>query len=299
MWCLQEQIQLPSLQPLTRILHNYLTRDDYSLREFHNNIQQYNTAFAMTSVGVKIDNSVTRQSGPYCFKIQGELHHLTGALLSHSDHSPTYAQIYILDTAEQLNIRRLNNRNLDPVVMDDLQTMLLDSHPYIGHYHYAYELIREKPVEEQKEISIRLHVNLQQDQRTHNLPTAEEIAVIIPEEGMDHAIDNRDVVLRARGGRLEYISQNSPSYAALHYVLLFPKGENGWHPRIPIRGAQLRERGENTRQRDREEYAHSQVVSDRCYYAYRLHVRNGPQPPLFYGGELFQQFVVDAWANCE
>jgi len=115
----------------------------------------------MTSVGVKIDNSVTRQSGPYCFKIQGGLHHLTGALLPHNDHPPIYAQIYILDTAEQLNIRRLNNRNLDPVVMDDLQTMLLDSHPYIGHYHHAYELIMEKPVEKQKEISIRLHVNLQ------------------------------------------------------------------------------------------------------------------------------------------
>jgi len=36
--CLQGQIQLPSLQPLTGILHNYLTRDDYSLREFCNNI---------------------------------------------------------------------------------------------------------------------------------------------------------------------------------------------------------------------------------------------------------------------
>ena len=190
----------------------------------------------MTSVEVKIDNSVTRQSGPYCFKIQGELHHLTGALLPHNDHPPTYAQIYILDTAEQLNIRRLNNRNLDPVVMDDLQTMLLDSHLYIGHYRHVYELIREKPVEEQKKISIRLHVNLQQDQRTHNLPIAEEIAVIIPEEEMYHAIDNRDVVLQARGGRLKRISQNSPSYAALHYVLLFPKGENGWHPRIPICG---------------------------------------------------------------
>jgi len=149
----------------------------------------------MTSVGVKIDNSVTRQSGPYCFKIQGELHHLTGALLSHSDHPPTYAQIYILDTAEQLNVRRLNNRNLDPVVMDNLQTMLLDNHPYIGYYHYAYELIREKLVEEQEEITIRLYVNLQQDQRTHNLPTAEEIAVIIPEEEVHHAMDNRDVVL--------------------------------------------------------------------------------------------------------
>ena len=36
---LQEQIQLSSLQPLTGILQNYLTRDDYSSREFHNNIQ--------------------------------------------------------------------------------------------------------------------------------------------------------------------------------------------------------------------------------------------------------------------
>jgi len=159
---LQEQIQLPPFQPLTRILHNYLTGDDYSSREFHNNIRQYNAAFAMTSVGVKIDNSVTRQLGPYCFKIQGELYYLTSApFLPHSDQTPMYAQIYILDTAEQLNVRRANNNNLDPVVMDNLQTMLLDNHPYIGHYRHAYELIREKPVDEQEEITIRLHVNLQ------------------------------------------------------------------------------------------------------------------------------------------
>jgi len=79
---------------------------------------------------------------------------------------------------------------------------------------------------------------------------------------------------------------------------LFPKGENGWHPRIPIYGAQLREQEENARQRDGKEQAHLQVVSDTCYYAYCLHVRDGPQLSLFYSGKLFQQFVVDAWANC-
>jgi len=79
--------------------------------------------------------------------------------------------------------------------MNNLQIMLLDNHPYIGHYRHAYELIREKPVEEQKKITIRLHVNLQQDQRTHNLSTAEEIAVIIPEKEIYHAIDNSNVVL--------------------------------------------------------------------------------------------------------
>ena len=73
--------------------------------------------------------------------------------------------------------------------------MLLNSHPYIGHYHHAYELIRKKPVEEQEKITIRLYVNLQQDQRTYNLSTAKEIAVIIPKEGVHHVMNNRDIVL--------------------------------------------------------------------------------------------------------
>ena len=60
-----------------------------------------------------------------------------------------YAQIYILDIVEQLNVRRANNNNLDPMVMDNLQMMLPDSHPYIGYYYHTYELIKEKPADEQ------------------------------------------------------------------------------------------------------------------------------------------------------
>ena len=61
------------------------------------------------------------------------------------------------------------------------------------------------------------------------------------------------MVLQTRGGQLKQISQNSPSFAALYYVLLFPKRENRWHPRIPIHSTQLKEQGENGRQRDGEE----------------------------------------------
>jgi len=39
---------------------------------------------------------------------------------------------------------------------------------------------------------------LQQDQRTHNLLTAEEISVIILEEGVYYAMNNRDMVLHVR-----------------------------------------------------------------------------------------------------
>jgi len=98
----------------------------------------------------------------------------------------------------QENFATIYSSILDSMIMNNLQTMLLDSYLYIGQYYYTYELIRDKPVDKQQEIKIRLCVNLQYDQQTHNLSTAEEIAVIIPEEGVYYAIDNRDVVLWAR-----------------------------------------------------------------------------------------------------
>ena len=117
---LQGQIQLSLLQLLTGTLHNYLIGDNYFLREFCNNIQQYSTAFAITLVEVKINNLVTRQLNPYYFKIQGELHYLTGTLLPHTNQTLIYVQIYILDTIEQLNVRRANNNNLDLMVINNI-----------------------------------------------------------------------------------------------------------------------------------------------------------------------------------
>jgi len=84
------------------------------------------------------------------------------------------------------------------------------------------------------------------------------------------------VVLQTREEQHEQISQNSPLYAVLYYILLFPKGENGWYPRIPICGTQLSKQRENRRQRDEKEWTCSQVVSDTYYYTYCLHVRDGP-----------------------
>jgi len=73
--------------------------------------------------------------------------------------------------------------------------MLLDSYLYISWYHYIYELIRDKPVDEQQEDRIRLYIDLQYNQQTHNLPTAKEIIVIISKERVHYIIDNRDMVL--------------------------------------------------------------------------------------------------------
>ena len=94
--------------------------------------------------------------------------------------------------------------------------------------------MNEKPPGEQHHICIILTTN-GMDPRRYNLPNdSNEIAAIIPGNGSEDVKKDRDIVLHWQDGRLEEISNLHPLYAPLHYVLLFPSGEYGWHPRIPI-----------------------------------------------------------------
>ena len=212
---------------------------------------------------------------------------MSGALLPLPGHTLKYAQIYIHDPNQQLAERQGNNQNLNPEIMRIIQGVLNQSHPYVPLCRQAYEIMREKPPEEHHTVAIQLRAERNQDLRRYNLPVAgDEVAVIIPGDGSEECSDHRDIVLRLRGGHLRRISHLHPSYSTLHYVVLFPRGEDGWHADIPaMRGPAGRRRSPN--------------VSERCYYAHRLHPRPGIPPPLFWGGNLFQQYVVDAWASVE
>ncbi len=50
------------------------------------------------------------------------------------------------------------------------------------------------------------------------------------------AVDRRDVVVAQQAGLLQRISELHVGYMALHYPLLFPYSEDGWHPNIPLNG---------------------------------------------------------------
>ena len=75
-----------------------------------------------------MDLAVTNAPGPYCFRINGELHHLSGSLLPENGEHEAYAQIYIHDPAMQLDMRQRLNENLNPIIMTELQAMLHDTH---------------------------------------------------------------------------------------------------------------------------------------------------------------------------
>lgn len=289
--CLQGKVRLPALlDPPEQMLHLLRHVTNAPFRE---KIRQYNSAFAFTSVGVKLDESITQSSGPYAFKIHGGLYHKTGALVAEEGRNPSYAQLYILDPEEALNQRVENNRGshgqalLDGPTMQVIQDILYEVNPYINLYKNAHQIMSEKPPEEQHTIAMRLVLQQGDDQRRYNLPTVSEVAAVIPArtdaEQQQQKSDYCEVVLRMRGGGLYYISQCHPMYTPLHYVLLFPRGETGWHPSIQMGAPGSR-------------LPH---VTARCYYSYRLHQRRNNSLAIFYAGRLFQQYVVDAWATTE
>ena len=70
------------------------------------------------------------------------------------------------------------------------------------------------------------------DCRRENLLTSDEVAVIIPDEYGNASF--RDIVLAERYApnkqpRYCRINLTHAAYMPLHYVLLFPRGDTGWH----------------------------------------------------------------------
>ena len=109
--------------------------------------------------------------------------------------------------------------------------MLHHHYPGIGLYKQAIELTRDMGPDQQRKIS--LYFDPHTDRHHYNLSnaTSNEIATILPGDG-DQVTAAQDIVLYKHGGGLQEISNIHPLYPSLHYVLLFPDGDLGWHPEI-------------------------------------------------------------------
>lgn len=104
--CSRGKIKLPvSLKPPPELIKSLLTNNHPKSTSFLDNIRRYNSMFAFTSMGGKIDHSVNNGRGPYCFRMQGENYHMMGDLLPKPNESPKFAQLYIYDKANEVQNR--------------------------------------------------------------------------------------------------------------------------------------------------------------------------------------------------
>ena len=87
----------PAPQPLHDLFLMTMLRVKISKK-----IKTYNSMFAFTSIGGKVDDKINRQGrAPYVFRLHGQTYHSIGSLLPESGAPPKFAQLYIYDTENE------------------------------------------------------------------------------------------------------------------------------------------------------------------------------------------------------
>ena len=174
--------------------------------------------------------------GIRCFQIHGEVYHLQGSLRPLANTAPAFALLYLYDPTYATQERHSAHPSLDSNILLQLTNVFHKVNPYMQIYKIARERLEES-VQSGHEVRIILNPQLRRiidtgaDRRRENLPTSNEIALIIPDEYGKAGF--RDIVLAKRTAGVDNnfssINPNHASYMALHYGLLFPCGDMGWH----------------------------------------------------------------------
>ena len=262
MCCAGGKVKLPPLPTPPQLLQRLWHSDDVEAKLFRKHARRLNSALALASQVVKHPELPGSNHAPNVI-IQGKLFHKLGPLLPGVDRTASFAQVYCFDLQtdenqeEQRADVRMGHCHLPASMsVDDrdglkrlllqLEAMLRTDNPWVRDFvmlceRHPTELEAGKLV-----ISARARPSGEHARR-YNIPQGlSEVAVL-----MQDTPGRRDIVLKkrhdpnSRSSPLQVISMYHRAYEALHFVLLFPTGYDGWHENIPLhRPGQLAAQGE-------------------------------------------------------
>ncbi|KDE02772.1 hypothetical protein MVLG_06694 [Microbotryum lychnidis-dioicae p1A1 Lamole] len=179
------------------------------------------------------------------FRVFGRRYHRLGALIPAVNQRPAFAQIWLIDLAEATDTR-LGHDGADSRIqrstLTKLESMLRTKNHFVREFASAKA---RAGWDTAKEWILRLCLPPGRDRRTHNLPTSStEMAMLICDSDTNTGDRGpQDLILQVHGDRspdgwLKYqvVSSLHPSAMPLRYPLLFPAGEDGFHPNISLCG---------------------------------------------------------------
>jgi hypothetical protein len=183
--------------------------------------------------------------GVYTFRIRGTLCHKIGSLIPPNGEQPKFAQIYIMDSDQNQQIQRrlqYGHGHIDEHILQDLLTMMQRVNPYYAIYKIAKERTDQ-------DVDLRLNLTTwgtkKHDPRLYNIPTTSEVGVIINKD-LAEVNATRDLIIERCSGELQRISELHSAYLPLRFPLLFPHGEQGWDPEIPLSHASCQPAGDRS-----------------------------------------------------
>ncbi len=122
------------------------------------------------------------------------------------------------------------------------------------------------------------------------MPTTDEVAALMVGDG-SKAIDRRDVIIAQQTGPFQCVSKLHVGYMALHYPLLFPYDEDGWHLNILLNGVVVDvDLDENHVEESEHQRKHYNVTMAK-FYDYRLQHRDTDIGITLLRGDLIEALI--------
>ncbi|XP_071685975.1 uncharacterized protein [Rutidosis leptorrhynchoides] len=251
---------------------------------FMENIRAYNQMFSMTSFGAWIDESINDGSGPYVFKISGQLYHWIGSLCLPKWCMPRFLQLYVYDTKHEVHniMSHFGGEESDRLSSDVVARLivLLDTHNELVK---LFRTTLEKCLENTLP-SFRICLFNVGGSRQNDLPVSNSIGAIVSDSGPKSGSDY-DVIIECKVGTPQRVNKLHPHYMSLQYPLLFIYGQRGFHIDMKLR----RVPGRRVRNNDK--------LTMNMFYSFQLHKRLNLYSLLMRSGILFQQYVVTAYCR--
>ncbi|CAI0469524.1 unnamed protein product [Linum tenue] len=164
--------------------------------------------------------------------ICGENYHRIGSLLPVDGEKPKFAQLYIFEPENELDHRLANFASRETMLLPELLASLLRMLDETNVLVKTFRRIRQD-LQHSSTPNLRLRIfGMESRNRQYDLPTSSDVAALIPGDFIPDRKD-RDIIVDHRDEGLKRISSVNPKFEALHFPLLFPYGEDGYHPLIP------------------------------------------------------------------
>ncbi|CAI0453983.1 unnamed protein product [Linum tenue] len=183
-------------------------------------------------MGAKIDQRLLNSRGPYSMVICGENYHLIGSLLPPNGQRPKFAQLYMFDPATEVQDRMANFSSNEDVLKPEIVSGLMETLNETNELVKSFRRVRDH-LQNPANQNLRLRIvgARVKNGEQYELPTGQEIAGLIPGDFQPDNND-RDIIVLHRSEGLRRINSLNPKFDALHFPLLFPYGEDGFHTGI-------------------------------------------------------------------
>ena len=259
--CQKGEIDLPKEKPTPEYLLR-LYCDEAKGARFRDSVRIYNSMFAFTSTGGRVDHSVNCGGAPYVYRLNGQNHHLFGSLIPDDGQPPKFCQLYIYDTANETNNRLKwvnvrDGKDVSAEIVDGLTKMLDETNELVHEFRTQRDRFEQDHV---TELEITLKISRSDSGRENHVVPSDDLAGIMVGD-LDENCGTRDIVIHSREDGLQRISDIHPKLMALQSPLLFPHGDDGFHIQLQYGCPGKKKR------RKRE------LISMKEYYSHKLQVR--------------------------